>query len=213
MESERFVSNDLEEIDSDKLSSAGIMVKSADDLLEKLENNPSKIRICVHRCEKKNRQCKFNSIKGSDYCVEHLAFNTQQDNSDKRVICPLDPKHSVYEKNFAKHLKKCNSRIKTLGEFDVKGINLYDSDLDANNNETTYEKKSNLNQSLSTYKELDDSQLKSIVDFIVELDAKLNLYNLDFNKMENEYLNQVLAVKSDEHKKTFKANIIHCDTS
>ena len=39
--------------------------------------NNSKIRICVHICEKKKRQCKFNAIKNSDYCVEHLAFNQQ----------------------------------------------------------------------------------------------------------------------------------------
>ena len=39
---------------------------------------------------------------------------------DKRVICPLDPKHSVYEKNFEKHLKKCNSVVKCLGMNDNK---------------------------------------------------------------------------------------------
>jgi hypothetical protein len=39
--------------------------------------NNSKIRICIHICEKKKRQCKFNAIKNSDYCVEHLAFNKQ----------------------------------------------------------------------------------------------------------------------------------------
>ncbi len=37
----------------------------------------SKIRICIHICEKKKRQCKFNAIKNSQYCVEHLAFNKQ----------------------------------------------------------------------------------------------------------------------------------------
>ena len=37
----------------------------------------NKIRICKHVCEKKRRRCKFNAIRNSDYCVEHLAFNEQ----------------------------------------------------------------------------------------------------------------------------------------
>lgn len=40
-------------------------------------NNNEKIRICKHICEKKKRRCKFNAIRNSDYCVEHLAFNQQ----------------------------------------------------------------------------------------------------------------------------------------
>lgn len=35
------------------------------------------IKICKHVCEKKKRRCKFNAIRNSDYCVEHLAFNEQ----------------------------------------------------------------------------------------------------------------------------------------
>lgn len=59
--------------------------KTLDDNISKKTNNFSddenfetnKIRICKHICEKKKRRCKFNAIRNSDYCVEHLAFNQQ----------------------------------------------------------------------------------------------------------------------------------------
>ncbi len=46
--------------------------------------------------------------------------------------------------------------------------------------------------------------MKQIIDFILDLDTKLNLSNLEFNKLENAYLNQVLATKNDDHKKHIK---------
>ena len=59
--------------------------KTLDENISKNTNNFSddensetnKIRICKHICEKKKRRCKFNAIRNSDYCVEHLAFNQQ----------------------------------------------------------------------------------------------------------------------------------------
>ncbi len=72
--------------------------------------------------------------------------------------------------------------------------------VDLNNNES----KCLNNKTLNTYKELDESQLKQIVDFVLDLDTKLHLSKLEFNKLENEYLNQVLATKNDDHKKHIK---------
>ena len=42
---------------------------------------------------------------------------------------------------------------------------------------------------------------KEIVDFILDLDSKLNLYDLEYNKLENAYLNQILESQSDDQKK------------
>jgi hypothetical protein len=53
-----------------------IISKEENELNEKSTKN-EKIKICKHFCEKKRRQCKFNCIRNSDYCVEHLAFNDQ----------------------------------------------------------------------------------------------------------------------------------------
>ncbi|NWR91130.1 TRM13 enzyme, partial [Furnarius figulus] len=41
----------------------------------------------------------------------------------KRIPCPLDPKHTVYEDQLQKHLKKCNSREKPKPVYFVQDIN------------------------------------------------------------------------------------------
>jgi hypothetical protein len=33
--------------------------------------------ICKHICEKKRRRCKFSAMRGSEFCVEHAAYNKQ----------------------------------------------------------------------------------------------------------------------------------------
>ncbi|GAB5575294.1 tRNA:m(4)X modification enzyme TRM13 homolog isoform X1 [Prionailurus iriomotensis] len=46
-----------------------------------------------------------------------------EENARKRILCPLDPKHTVYEDQLAKHLKKCNSREKPKPDFFIQDIN------------------------------------------------------------------------------------------
>ncbi|XP_033861043.3 tRNA:m(4)X modification enzyme TRM13 homolog isoform X2 [Acipenser ruthenus] len=41
----------------------------------------------------------------------------------KRIPCPLDPKHTVFENKLEKHLKKCNSREKPKPVYYVKDVN------------------------------------------------------------------------------------------
>uniref|UniRef100_A0A803J464 tRNA:m(4)X modification enzyme TRM13 n=1 Tax=Xenopus tropicalis TaxID=8364 RepID=A0A803J464_XENTR len=43
--------------------------------------------------------------------------------SRRRIPCPLDPKHTVYEDQLPKHLKKCNSREKPKPVFYVQDVN------------------------------------------------------------------------------------------
>ncbi len=42
----------------------------------------------------------------------------------KRIPCPLDPKHTCYEDQLKKHLKKCNARESAQPAFYKKNINL-----------------------------------------------------------------------------------------
>lgn len=56
-------------------------------------------------------------------------------------------------------------------------------------------------QQLTTYKDLNDEQLKSIIDFLYRLDDQFNLYKLDFNKRENDFINRELEAKNEAHKK------------
>ncbi|KAM6219235.1 tRNA:m(4)X modification enzyme TRM13 homolog [Rhynchocyon petersi] len=70
---------------------------------------------CSYYVEKKKRFCRLVAAAGKRFCGEHAGAaetDAEEENVRKRILCPLDPKHTVYEDQLAKHLKKCNSREK-----------------------------------------------------------------------------------------------------
>ncbi|XP_059503796.1 tRNA:m(4)X modification enzyme TRM13 homolog [Stegostoma tigrinum] len=79
---------------------------------------------CGYFVEKKKRFCKMIVAKGKRLCGEHAntASDTEGD-KQRRIPCPLDPKHTVNEDKLEKHLKKCNSREKPKPVYYVKDIN------------------------------------------------------------------------------------------
>ncbi|KYO19537.1 tRNA:m(4)X modification enzyme TRM13-like protein isoform C [Alligator mississippiensis] len=58
---------------------------------------------------------------GRRFCGEHGQH--EEENDRKRIPCPLDPNHTVYEDQLQKHLKKCNSREKPKPVYYVQDIN------------------------------------------------------------------------------------------
>ncbi|XP_065672484.1 tRNA:m(4)X modification enzyme TRM13 homolog isoform X2 [Hydra vulgaris] len=80
---------------------------------------------CGYFVKRKQRFCKMMPPKGQTYCAEHLfQENNQNDDKRKRILCPLDKKHSIYEDNIDKHLKKCNAAIKIQLPYFEKDINI-----------------------------------------------------------------------------------------
>ncbi|XP_025728071.1 tRNA:m(4)X modification enzyme TRM13 homolog isoform X1 [Callorhinus ursinus] len=77
---------------------------------------------CSYYVEKKRRFCRMVVAAGKRFCGEH-AGAAEEENARKRILCPLDPKHTVYEDQLAKHLKKCNSREKPKPDFFIQDIN------------------------------------------------------------------------------------------
>ncbi|XP_008062902.1 tRNA:m(4)X modification enzyme TRM13 homolog [Carlito syrichta] len=77
---------------------------------------------CGYFVEKKRRFCRMVAASGKRFCGEHAAA-AEEENARKRILCPLDPKHTVYEDQLAKHLKKCNSREKPKPDFFIQDIN------------------------------------------------------------------------------------------
>ncbi|XP_040607914.1 tRNA:m(4)X modification enzyme TRM13 homolog isoform X2 [Mesocricetus auratus] len=77
---------------------------------------------CGYFVEKKRRFCRMVAAAGRRFCGEH-AGAAEEENARKRILCPLDPKHTVYEDQLAKHLKKCNSREKPKPDFFIQDIN------------------------------------------------------------------------------------------
>ncbi|KAA0712150.1 tRNA:m(4)X modification enzyme TRM13 -like protein [Triplophysa tibetana] len=76
---------------------------------------------CAFYVTKKKRYCKMTVGRGKTFCGEHA--NAGEDNEKKRIPCPLDPKHTVYQDHLAKHLNKCNSKEKPQPRYYVKDIN------------------------------------------------------------------------------------------
>ncbi|XP_075414923.1 tRNA:m(4)X modification enzyme TRM13 homolog [Tenrec ecaudatus] len=81
---------------------------------------------CGYYVAKKKRFCRMVVAAGKRFCGEHAGAagpGAEEENARKRILCPLDPKHTVYEDQLAKHLKKCNSREKPKPEFFIQDIN------------------------------------------------------------------------------------------
>ncbi|KAM9461264.1 tRNA:m(4)X modification enzyme TRM13 homolog [Clarias gariepinus] len=76
---------------------------------------------CAFYVSKKKRYCKMVVGNGKTFCGEHAYADTE--NGRKRIPCPLDPKHTVFEDSLANHLKKCNSKEKPKPVYYVKDIN------------------------------------------------------------------------------------------
>ncbi|NXI61778.1 TRM13 enzyme, partial [Anseranas semipalmata] len=76
---------------------------------------------CAYFVERKKRFCKMIPAPGKRFCGEH--GHQEKENDRKRIPCPLDPKHTVYEDQLQKHLKKCNSREKPKPVYFVQDIN------------------------------------------------------------------------------------------
>ncbi|XP_021260177.1 tRNA:m(4)X modification enzyme TRM13 homolog isoform X2 [Numida meleagris] len=76
---------------------------------------------CAFFVQRKRRFCKMVPAPGRRFCGEH--GQQENENDRKRIPCPLDPKHTVYEDQLQKHLKKCNSREKPKPVYFVQDIN------------------------------------------------------------------------------------------
>jgi tRNA:m4X modification enzyme len=106
-------------------------------------------------------------------------------------------------------LKKCNSKIRYLGAFDIKDTNVQDDsendytnilpkDLEQNSLDTLDFK------DLSTYKELNESQTKKVIDYLFYLNNVFNLYDLEYDILENEFIESELSKMNDSKKKHMK---------
>ncbi|KAM7012278.1 tRNA:m(4)X modification enzyme TRM13 homolog [Tautogolabrus adspersus] len=82
---------------------------------------------CGFFVEKKKRFCKMIVARGKVFCGEHA---TMEGGVSRRIVCPLDPKHTVSQDKLDKHLKKCNSREKPKPVYYVENINAGSADGD-----------------------------------------------------------------------------------
>lgn len=90
----------------------------------KLDEENVPVPTCKHFVKRKKRFCKMTVAKGKEYCGEHAEVTSTENESENRIPCPLDPKHTVYSKNLRKHLKICNARPKEMPSYIVPNINI-----------------------------------------------------------------------------------------
>ncbi|XP_043078346.1 tRNA:m(4)X modification enzyme TRM13 homolog isoform X2 [Puntigrus tetrazona] len=95
---------------------------------------------CAFYVAKKKRYCKMLVGRGKTLCGEHA--NAGEESEKKRIPCPLDPKHTVFEDNLAKHLKKCNSKEKPKPIYYMKDINAGSGSEDETKEEITIAERS-----------------------------------------------------------------------
>lgn len=94
------------------------------------------VKRCGFYVKRKKRHCKMLPAKGNIYCAEHLCFQEDQEGVEKkRVKCPLDPSHTVFEERLEKHKEKCNSRKRKIQEFYEENINSGITDYEYTGNE------------------------------------------------------------------------------
>lgn len=64
---------------------------------------------CNFFVQRKMRHCRMVCLKDKQFCGEHMN-ETTTDGGRKRIPCPLDPKHTLFEEFLQSHLKKCNAK-------------------------------------------------------------------------------------------------------
>ena len=77
------------------------------------DRDESKWPKCLFWLTKCSRFCSGERVAGGKYCVNHIHMDPSYVPTDhalqrKRVKCPIDPSHTVFEDKLAKHIKICN---------------------------------------------------------------------------------------------------------
>ena len=72
---------------------------------------------CLFWIKKCSRFCSGERVENSKYCINHIHMESSTTNETtsgerKRVVCPIDPSHTVYEDKLQKHIRICNKTKK-----------------------------------------------------------------------------------------------------
>ncbi|XP_015763355.1 PREDICTED: tRNA:m(4)X modification enzyme TRM13 homolog [Acropora digitifera] len=93
----------------------------------KMADGPEKnrdLKHCAFFLKRKQRFCRMTVGEGKNYCGEHMIIAGEAESDGrKRITCPLDKKHTVFEDQLSNHLKKCNQTKKTKVVYYSANIN------------------------------------------------------------------------------------------
>ncbi|KAL7016053.1 hypothetical protein ACKWTF_016787 [Chironomus riparius] len=108
----------ITESDSQKQSPVNILRRQKPQ--QKIPDPSSETPHCQYWVKRKSRYCKMTLKAEAKFCGEHLTADNKPELDEKRVLCPLDPTHSVYTFKLARHLKVCNVKKMENNERYVK---------------------------------------------------------------------------------------------
>ncbi|KAI7906863.1 methyltransferase TRM13-domain-containing protein [Cokeromyces recurvatus] len=88
---------------------------------------PTKPQQCHFFVLRKRRYCGLPAKKNLKYCGEHLTACADDENAKdlpKRIPCPYDNSHTIFEKDLENHLKnRCNARPRELPKCHSLNVN------------------------------------------------------------------------------------------
>ena len=95
------------------------------------QRDESKWPKCLFWISKCSRFCSGDRAPNSKYCVNHMHMSgSASENAGserKRVVCPIDPSHTVFEDRLEKHMRVCNKnkqeRAKSSCSFFIPNFN------------------------------------------------------------------------------------------
>jgi len=80
-------------------------MKERKRILKDIDGNPlPRENGCLFLLKRKRRYCTWARLENENFCVNHL----DECAKGKRIACPLDPSHSIYESEKDSHVKICN---------------------------------------------------------------------------------------------------------
>ncbi|SCU98669.1 LAFA_0G19482g1_1 [Lachancea sp. 'fantastica'] len=81
---------------------------------------------CKFFLQQKNRRCGMTRKTNLEYCSEHLNLlnHDAEGPTGRRIACPIDPRHSVWEKDVARHMRKCSTAKKNAPPVDCPWFKL-----------------------------------------------------------------------------------------
>lgn len=190
----------------------------------KIDNENSKQKQILNKCSyinpKKNKQCGLQVRKGQIYCFAHI--NSQVNgtsikeseitklnkNGDiiKRIKCPIDNSHSIWEDKLTKHLRICNI-TKSQQEIEDKDKNIPWFKLDYNIKDVKNDVESNNEIDQKYWNKLIIELVKKYDEFFK--DDELSLENSEFKQGLEERFKELSNLKHIRQQSSLIGQLIN----
>lgn len=169
---------------------------------------------CQHFLQRKKRLCRIMVAKGALYCGEHtplidpvasVSNDELADEKTKRVVCPLDSRHTVYERRLAKHLQICNAKPTARPAYFVPGMNAGAADCDPENRDFKLV-------------DLDEDEMNGVIEKVkrifdeYQIDNIIEEQHMEHPLLATELNNEIRSHETLKHLKQTASILGHLDS-